>query len=128
MRTRAAVLFAPKEPMRVEAVELAEPKAREVLVRIAASGVCRSDWHVINGEWDQIAPMPMVLGHDASGPIEAVASAVTTVRAGDPVVINFSPYCGQCAFCLSGRSNLCVAVRAARPGTLYDGTTRLSLD
>lgn len=126
MRTRAAVLYQANEPMRIEELELAEPKEREVLVRIAASGVCRSDWHVINGDWQRGTALPMVLGHEASGTVEQVGPGVTTVKPGDPVVVNFAPFCGQCNFCLSGRPVLCTAVRSATPGAMPDGTTRLS--
>jgi S-(hydroxymethyl)glutathione dehydrogenase / alcohol dehydrogenase len=124
MRTmRAAVLYEAQQPMRIEDVELDDPEAGEVLVRIAASGVCRSDLHVLKGEWK--APMPIVLGHEASGRVEAVGPNVSRVRPGDPIVLSFAPNCGYCGYCVTGRTHLCATMRAATPGMLPVGTSRL---
>ena len=120
---KAAVVNAIKEPYVVEEVELDPPKEGEVLVQIAAAGVCHSDLSAQQG----LVPtaLPGVLGHEGAGVVEAVGSGVTSVREGDTVVLNFVPNCGACRFCLTGRTNLCE--RAARlGGGLYDGTSRLS--
>jgi S-(hydroxymethyl)glutathione dehydrogenase/alcohol dehydrogenase len=124
MRTmRAAVLYEAQQPMKIEEVQLDEPQAGEVLVRMAASGVCRSDLHVLKGEWR--APLPIVLGHEAAGRVEAVGANVTRVKAGDPIVLSFAPNCGYCRYCVSGRAHLCATMRAETPGMLPGGTARL---
>src|SRR5207237_636248 len=91
---KAAVLYEYQKPLVVEEVELDDPKAGEVLVRTAASGVCHSDYHIVKGEWTP--PLPMVLGHEAAGVVEAVGPGVTSPRVGDHVIISFRPQCGQC--------------------------------
>jgi S-(hydroxymethyl)glutathione dehydrogenase/alcohol dehydrogenase len=93
-----------------------------VLVRTAASGVCHSDYHIVKGEWTP--PLPMVLGHEAAGVVEAVGPGVTSPRVGDHVIISFRPQCGQCFYCTIGRPVLCNGHRAAQ-GAMFDGTTRL---
>jgi S-(hydroxymethyl)glutathione dehydrogenase / alcohol dehydrogenase len=124
MRTmRAAVLYESNKPMVIEDVQLDDPQPGEVLVKIAASGVCRSDLHVLNGEWR--APMPIVLGHEASGTIEAVGPNVTRVKPGDPIVLSFAPNCGYCVYCTTGRPHLCSTMRAEKAGMLPGGTSRL---
>jgi S-(hydroxymethyl)glutathione dehydrogenase/alcohol dehydrogenase len=120
---KAAVLYEYNQPMRIEQVQLDDPLADEVLVKIAASGVCRSDLHVIKREWT--APLPMVLGHEAAGTVVEVGANVTRVRQGDPVIISFAPYCGQCAYCLTGRPHLCSTMRSHPAGMLPAGGTRL---
>ncbi|MCO5176536.1 MAG: Zn-dependent alcohol dehydrogenase [Thermomicrobiales bacterium] len=125
MRTiMAGVLYEPNQPIRVEQVDLDDPRDSEVLVRIAASGVCRSDLHAINGEWRM--PLPMVLGHEASGTVEAVGPGVTRVAPGDPVILSFAPNCGQCRYCVAGQPHLCETMRGYPAGTLPGGGTRLS--
>ena len=127
MRMRAAVLWQPGAPVDVAEVELDEPRAGEVLVRIAASGVCASDLHVVDGDLPE--PMPLVLGHEAAGIVEAAADDVARVRAGDHVVLSILPSCGDCRQCGRGRPQLCeVTGRWASAGTLADGTTRLAVD
>jgi S-(hydroxymethyl)glutathione dehydrogenase/alcohol dehydrogenase len=127
MRTRAAVLHRPGERLVLEEVELDEPKAGEVLVRVAAAGVCRSDLHLAegllgDGRW------PIVLGHEGAGVVEAVGDGVQHVREGDRVVFCFVPACGECDACRAGRRNLCVrAGECGVAGTLLDGTSRLRL-
>ena len=126
MRTRAAVFRSPGEPLETVDLELEEPHAGEVLVRMAAIGVCGSDLHVVKGEWRR--PTPMVLGHEGAGVVEAVGEGVETHAPGDAVVISWAPACGECAACRSGRRQACERLRAAiSAGTLLDGTTRLSL-
>jgi len=125
MRIRAAVLREPGRPVAVEEVELDGPQADEVLVRVAAAGVCHSDVHLAdgvlgNGRW------PMVLGHEGAGVVEAVGERVTHVAPGDRVAFSFVPSCGSCRSCRAGRRNLCEpAGRNALAGMLMDGTSRL---
>ncbi len=123
---RAAVLYEYRQPMRIERVQLDDPEQGEVLVRIAASGVCRSDLHVIKREWT--APLPIVLGHEAAGTVAEVGPGVTRVQPGDPVVLSFAPNCGHCAYCATGRAHLCATMRREPAGMLPGGTTRLHQD
>ena len=123
---KAAVLRDYRPPMTIEQVQLDDPGPHEVLVKIAASGVCRSDLHVIKGEWKP--PLPIVLGHEAAGRVEAVGPEVTLVRPGDPIVISFAPNCGYCGPCVSGRPHLCATARGGKPGTLMGGAIRLHQD
>ena len=129
MKIRAAVLDRlpadAKEPFRIETLDLAEPRAGEVLVRIAAVGVCHSDWHLVTGSTKH--PLPVVPGHEGAGIVEAVGAGVSDVKAGDHVVLNWAPSCGSCFYCLRDRSNLCETYTAPIwAGTMLDGTTRLS--
>ncbi|BCL83250.1 alcohol dehydrogenase [Ktedonobacteria bacterium brp13] len=122
---KAAILEAPATELIVTSIDCQEPQAGEVLVKLAASGVCHSDLHVIHGT--QATPLPVVLGHEGAGIVEAVGPNVTQPKVGDHVVLSWVPYCGQCSYCLSGRPNLCSVVYAALAnGTLLDGTSRLS--
>ena len=126
MRIRAAVLEEFGRPLVVQDVELAEPKAREVLVRLAACGVCHTDLYTASGA-DPTGYAPCVLGHEGAGIVEAVGEGVTLVRPGDHVVTLFAPECGECVHCRSDRTNRCVAIRDQQGrGYLPDGTTRLS--
>ena len=119
---KAAVLYEYNQPLVVEDVELDDPKAGEVHVRIAAAGVCRSDLHFMKGE-ARIA-LPTVLGHEGSAVVQRVGEGVTSVKPGDHVILSFVPGCGRCHFCTIGRPNLCDRHAATGP-YLYDGTTRL---
>jgi len=127
MRIRAAVLRAPGEPVEIEEVELDPPKAREVLVRVAAAGVCHSDVRHADGD---LGPgrWPAVVGHEGAGVVESVGEGVTHVAPGDHVALCFVPACRACRYCLAGKPNLCetVAEHGAR-GMLMDGTSRLRL-
>jgi S-(hydroxymethyl)glutathione dehydrogenase/alcohol dehydrogenase len=126
MKIRAAVMRAAGQPLDVCELDLAEPATDEVRVRILATGICRSDLSYIDGKWP--TPLPIVLGHEGAGRIEAVGAGVDPERVGEPVVLTFSPACGQCRLCLEGRSNLCQdAAAGLDSGCLRDGTTRLSL-
>jgi len=128
MKIRAAVLDEPKQPVRVEVVELDDPKPGEVRVRVAAAGVCRSDLAFAEGTLGN-RRWPMVLGHEGAGVVEAVGGQVTHVAPGDRVAFCFVPACGTCVRCLGGKPNLCeTAGRAAFKGTLLDGTSRLHRD
>jgi S-(hydroxymethyl)glutathione dehydrogenase/alcohol dehydrogenase len=107
-------------------VELDPPKDGEVLVRMAASGVCRSDWHTVQG----IHPhrLPVVLGHEGSAVVEEVGTGVRGLAPGDHVVLSWLPYCGSCARCVGGRPNLCERMQPFDAGRLADGTTRMRAD
>src|ERR671926_969275 len=125
---RAAVLEEFGAPLVVQEVDLAEPKAGEVLVRLVACGVCHTDLYTASGA-DPSGYAPAVLGHEGAGVVEAVGEGVTSVAPGDHVVTLFSPQCGECVNCRSGRTNICVAIREQQnAGYLPDGTTRLSRD
>ncbi|TGD90769.1 Zn-dependent alcohol dehydrogenase [Mycolicibacterium sp. CH28] len=122
---RAAVFERPGSPLTIENLEIAEPRDNEVLVRMAASGVCHSDYHVVIGEWG--SPAPIVLGHEGSGYVEAIGPNVRDVEIGDHVALAWTPSCRRCEHCVSGRPVLCtVAVETAYNSVLPDGTTRLS--
>ena len=122
MKVKAAVLYEPRTPLVVETVDLDEPKEGEVLVRIAAAGVCHSDYHVMKGEWNP--PLPMVLGHEAAGVVERVGPGVNLSKPGDHVILNFRPNCGWCRYCTIGRPVLCNG-SASNRWLMFDGTARL---
>ena len=125
MKIRAAVLEEFGQPLVVEEVELAEPKAGEALVRLAACGVCHTDLYTASGA-DPTGYAPCVLGHEGAGVVEAVGDDVTLVAPGDHVITLFAPECGKCVHCLDPRTNRCVAIRDQQGlGYLPDGTTRL---
>src|SRR5437870_10085749 len=122
---RAAVLYEAGTPLRVEDVELAPPRAGEVRVRVAAAGVCHSDYHYMRG--DLVANLPAVLGHEGAGVVEEIGAGVASVAPGDHVVLLWRTSCGRCAYCSAGRPALCPAGLAMRgTGLMEDGTTRLS--
>jgi NDMA-dependent alcohol dehydrogenase len=123
MKTRAAVLWELNTPWSVEEVELDPPKAGEVLVRLAHTGLCHSDDHLVTG--DLPAALPIVGGHEGSGVVEAVGPGVTSVEPGDHVVSMFIPACGMCRWCAQGRSNLCDVGSGLMRGVGIDGTSRL---
>ncbi|MCB0860851.1 MAG: alcohol dehydrogenase catalytic domain-containing protein [Solirubrobacterales bacterium] len=126
MRMRAAVLEEFGQPLVVQEVDLAEPKAGEVLVRLEACGVCHTDMYTASGA-DPSGYAPCVLGHEGGGIVEQVGEGVTSVAPGDKVVTLFSPQCRECVHCVDPRTNLCMAIRAEQNlGHLPDGTTRLS--
>src|SRR5947207_14751988 len=125
MQIRAAVLEEFGAPLAVQDVELAGPKAGEVLVRLHACGVCHTDLYTASGV-DPSGYAPTVLGHEGGGVVEAVGEGVTLVSPGDHVVTLFSPQCGECVHCRDPRTNLCLAIREQQNlGYLPDGTTRL---
>jgi S-(hydroxymethyl)glutathione dehydrogenase/alcohol dehydrogenase len=128
MRVRAAVLEEFGQPLRVQEVELAEPKAREALVRLVACGVCHTDLYTASGA-DPTGYAPCVLGHEGAGVVERIGDGVTLVKPGDHVVTLFAPECGECVHCRSPRTNRCVAIRDQQGlGYLPDGTVRFSRD
>jgi S-(hydroxymethyl)glutathione dehydrogenase/alcohol dehydrogenase len=126
LKIRAAVLEEFGKPLNVTEVDLAEPRAGEVLVRLAACGVCHTDMYTASGV-DPSGYAPTVLGHEGAGFVERVGGGVTSVSEGDLVVTLFSPQCRECVHCKSPETNLCLAIRDQQNlGYLPDGTTRLS--
>ena len=115
MEMKAAIFRKPHEPLTIESVEIDKPSGREVLVRTAATGVCHSDLHVVDGQGRWPLDRPIVLGHEGAGVVEAVGADVTTLRPGDHVVACLSGFCGSCAQCLAGHPNLCVGGLVTRP-------------
>jgi S-(hydroxymethyl)glutathione dehydrogenase/alcohol dehydrogenase len=126
MKTRAAILRERNTPWSVEEIELDPPKAGEVLVKMAASGLCHSDEHVLTGDLAGAAPEPpMIGGHEGSGVVMEVGEGVTTLQPGDHVVFGFIPACGRCEWCARGRSNLCNDAAGLAAGMqISDGTAR----
>jgi Zn-dependent alcohol dehydrogenase len=122
MRVTAAVLHDVHKPYSIETVELDPPKRGEVLVKVRAAGVCRSDLHFQKGE--ATIAMPAVLGHEGAGTVERIGEGVTMVRPGDRVILSFVPNCGHCHSCESGRPHLCDE-HARTTGKLFDNTSRL---
>ena len=119
---KAAVMYQPNEPLVVEEISLEAPRDGEVLVKLAASGLCGSDIHLIMGELR--TPVPIVLGHEGAGIVEGVGPGVTYVKPGDHVVLTTHPACGECPDCRNGHSVLCPMLRPPQ-GLLADGTTRM---
>jgi S-(hydroxymethyl)glutathione dehydrogenase/alcohol dehydrogenase len=127
VKTEAAILWRPGEPVEIHEIDVAPPQEGEVLVEIAACGVCHSDLHVVEGDLPE--PVPLVPGHEASGRVRDVGPGVESLAPGDHVVLALVPACGTCTECLRGRPNFCqVGARMATTGTLADGTSRLSLN
>jgi S-(hydroxymethyl)glutathione dehydrogenase / alcohol dehydrogenase len=122
---KASVLYEQGKPLGVEDLELEPPRRGEVLVRMAASGVCHSCLHAADGSWKGV-PVPIVLGDEGAGVVEDVGPGVDGLAAGDPVILSWAPTCGRCHYCVIGRPNLCEARQPGR-GVLPDGTTRMSL-
>jgi S-(hydroxymethyl)glutathione dehydrogenase / alcohol dehydrogenase len=128
VRIRAAVLEEFGALLAVQEVELAEPRAGEVLVRLEACGVCHTDLYTASGA-DPSGYAPTVLGHEGAGVVERLGDGVSSLAVGDHVVTLFSPQCRECVHCLDPRTNLCLAIREQQNrGYLPDGTTRLSRD
>lgn len=128
IKTRAAVAWGPGQPLKIEEVDLMPPQKGEVLVRIVATGVCHTDAYTLSGQ-DSEGKFPCILGHEGGGIVEAVGEGVTSVAVGDHVIPLYTPECGKCKFCLSGKTNLCQAIRATQgQGLMPDGTTRFSKD
>jgi S-(hydroxymethyl)glutathione dehydrogenase/alcohol dehydrogenase len=128
VKIRAAVLEEFGQPLVVQELDLAEPKAGEALVRLVACGVCHTDLYTASGA-DPSGYAPCVLGHEGAGVVERVGEGVTSVTPGDHVVTLFAPECGECIHCRSGRTNRCIAIRDQQGhGYLPDGTTRLFRD
>jgi len=128
MRIRAAVLEQFAQPLVVQQLDLAEPRAGEVLVRLAACGVCHTDMYTASGV-DPSGYAPTVLGHEGAGVVEVIGEGVRSLAVGDHVVTLFSPQCRECVHCRSPKTNICLSIRDQQgKGLLPDGTTRLSRD
>jgi S-(hydroxymethyl)glutathione dehydrogenase / alcohol dehydrogenase len=121
MNAQAAVLYEIKKPLVVEEVEVLEPGPHEVLVKWAANGVCHSDYHVMVG--DAPHPLPVVLGHEASGVVQKIGAGVETVQVGDHVCSSYIPSCGRCGYCIGGQPTMC-ALRDKPRWFMHDGTSR----
>ncbi|MBK3773359.1 S-(hydroxymethyl)glutathione dehydrogenase/class III alcohol dehydrogenase [Azospirillum brasilense] len=127
VKSRAAVAWEAKRPLEIEEVEVAAPKQGEVLVRIVATGVCHTDAYTLSG-MDSEGVFPAILGHEGAGIVEEVGPGVTSVQVGDHVIPLYTPECGKCKFCLSGKTNLCQAIRATQgKGLMPDGTSRFTV-
>jgi S-(hydroxymethyl)glutathione dehydrogenase/alcohol dehydrogenase len=126
VKSRAAVAWAAGRPLSIEEVDVATPKTGEVLVKIVATGVCHTDAFTLSGR-DPEGLFPAILGHEGGGIVQQVGAGVTSVSAGDHVIPLYTPECGECKFCRSGRTNLCQKIRATQgKGLMPDGTTRFS--
>jgi NDMA-dependent alcohol dehydrogenase len=124
MQIQAAVLRAANTPFDIQTLTLDEPHTGEVLVKIAACGVCHSDYHLATGTTRH--PMPVVCGHEGAGVVEAVGAGVTSIQPGDHVTLSWTPDCGECFYCRRGQPNLCETyTEPIWAGTMLDGTTRL---
>ena len=127
MKTRAAVAWEAGKPLEIETIDLDGPKEGEVLLRIVATGVCHTDAFTLSGE-DPEGIFPAVLGHEGGAVVEDVGADVTSLKAGDHVIPLYTPECGECNFCTSGKTNLCQAIRVTQgQGLMPDGTSRFSL-
>lgn len=126
MRANAAVMFKPRRPLEICQIDVADPQPGEVRVQMVASGVCHSDLHTLDGT--HTYPLPAVLGHEGAGIVESIGSGVTNVRPGDHVMLSWVPFCGRCASCNAGHSNLCEDLAWSDQGTMRDGSIRFALD
>src|SRR6266540_7130243 len=127
MKTRAAVAWAAGKPLTIEQVDVAPPRAGEVLVEVKATGICHTDEFTLSGA-DPEGLFPAILGHEGAGVVLDVGAGVTTVQKGDHVIPLYTPECRGCKSCLSRKTNLCTAIRATQgKGLMPDGTSRFSL-
>ena len=128
MKTRAAVAWKAGAPLTIETVDLAGPRAGEVLVEVKATGICHTDWFTLSGA-DPEGLFPAILGHEGAGVVVDVGPGVTTLKKGDHVIPLYTPECRECKFCLSRKTNLCQRIRATQgKGLMPDGTSRFSID
>ncbi|MTJ80499.1 MAG: S-(hydroxymethyl)glutathione dehydrogenase/class III alcohol dehydrogenase [Telmatospirillum sp.] len=126
MKSRAAVAFGPGKPLEIVEIDVAPPRAGEVLVKVSHSGVCHTDAFTLSGD-DPEGVFPAVLGHEGAGVVVEIGEGVSSVVPGDHVIPLYTAECGECLFCKSGKTNLCVAVRATQgKGLMPDGTVRFS--
>jgi S-(hydroxymethyl)glutathione dehydrogenase / alcohol dehydrogenase len=126
MKSKAAIAWGAGQPLEIEEVEVGAPKDGEVLVRVVASGVCHTDAYTLSGA-DPEGVFPAILGHEGAGVVEEVGRGVTSLKVGDHVIPLYTPECRQCKFCLSGKTNLCQAIRSTQgKGLMPDGTSRFS--
>ena len=123
---KAAIAWEAGKPLSIEEVQVAPPKAGEVRVRIVATGVCHTDAFTLSGD-DPEGIFPAILGHEGGGIVESIGEGVTSVAVGDHVIPLYTPECGECKFCKSGKTNLCQKIRATQgKGLMPDGATRFS--
>lgn len=128
IKSRAAIAWAPNQPLKIEQIDVMPPKAGEVLVKIIATGVCHTDAYTLSGA-DSEGKFPCILGHEGGGVVEAVGAGVSSVKPGDHVIPLYTPECRECKFCLSGKTNLCQKIRVTQgQGLMPDGTTRFYKD
>jgi S-(hydroxymethyl)glutathione dehydrogenase/alcohol dehydrogenase len=128
MKVKAAVAWGPGEKLSVEEVDLEPPKKGEVLVKMVATGVCHTDANTLSGK-DPEGLFPVILGHEGGGIVEEVGEGVTSLKVGDHVIPLYTPECGTCKFCESGKTNLCQRIRSTQgKGLMPDGTSRFSKD
>lgn len=128
MKTRAAVAFAPNQPLSIETVDLEGPKAGECLVELKATGICHTDAYTLSGK-DPEGLFPSILGHEGAGIVREVGKGVTSLKPGDHVIPLYIPECRECKRCLSRKTNLCGAIKATQgKGLMPDGTSRFSLN
>ena len=127
MKTRAAIAVAPNKPLEIHEVDLAGPKAGEVLVEIKATGICHTDAYTLSGK-DSEGLFPSILGHEGAGIVREVGEGVKSVKPGDHVIPLYTPECRECKTCTSHKSNLCTSIRATQgKGVMPDGTSRFSM-
>lgn len=128
MKVKAAVARSAGQPLSIETVDLDGPRAGEVLVEIKATGVCHTDAYTLSGA-DPEGLFPAILGHEGAGIVAEVGPGVTSVKVGDRVIPLYTPECRNCEYCLSGKTNLCQAIRVTQgQGVMPDGTSRFSID
>lgn len=128
IKSKAAIAWGPGQPLSIEEVDVMPPQAGEVLVKVIATGVCHTDAFTLSGE-DPEGNFPAILGHEGGGIVEAVGEGVTSVEIGDHVIPLYTPECGECKFCLSGKTNLCGKIRETQgKGLMPDGTSRFYKD
>ena len=127
MKSKAAIAFSAGEPLSIEEVDLEGPKSGEVLIEVMATGVCHTAAYTLSGG-DPEGLFPSILGHEGAGIVREVGNGVDTLQVGDHVIPLYTPECRQCKFCLSGKTNLCGAIRETQgQGLMPDGTSRFSL-
>lgn len=128
IKSKAAIAWGPGQPLSVEEVDVMPPKAGEVRVRVVATGVCHTDAFTLSGD-DPEGNFPAILGHEGGGIVESIGEGVTSVQVGDHVIPLYTPECGECKFCLSGKTNLCQKIRDTQgKGLMPDGTSRFYKD
>lgn len=128
MKAKAAVAWQAGKPLVIEEVDVEGPRRGEVMVKMVASGVCHTDAFTLSGD-DPEGAFPCILGHEGGGVVVEVGEGVTSVKAGDHVIPLYTPECGECKFCKSGKTNLCQAIRVTQgQGLMPDGTSRFSIN
>lgn len=128
IKSRAAVAWKAGEPLSIETIDVMPPQAGEVRIKILFSGVCHTDAYTLSGD-DPEGKFPCVLGHEGGGIVESIGEGVTSVAVGDHVIPLYTPECGECKFCKSGKTNLCQKIRSTQgEGVMPDGTSRFSIN